>query len=118
MRHFSLFVFASVLAVAGSPAFGQAPQAGPPAVGVVQHAGEATLFSPETSRDASAIDVTAAITNVRVICSEAGGRIVSQLTFDVVAQRAGAGGARTSRCPISQSCCVPAISCCRSSLAM
>lgn len=70
-----------------------------PAVGVVQHAGEATLFSPETSRDANAIDVTAAITNVRVICSEAGDRIVSRLTFDVVAQRAGAGGAREVTLP-------------------
>lgn len=70
-----------------------------PAVGVVQHAGETTLFSPETSRDANAIDVTAAITNVRATCSEAGDTIISQLTFDVVAQRAIASGARDVTLP-------------------
>lgn len=70
-----------------------------PAVGVVQHAGEVTLFSPETSRDANAIDVTAVMTNVRAACSEAGERIISQLTFDVVAQRASASGAREVTLP-------------------
>lgn len=70
-----------------------------PAVGVIQHAGEVTLFSPETSRDASAIDVTAAITNVRTICSEAGARIVSQMSFDVVAQRSNAAGVREVSLP-------------------
>ena len=70
-----------------------------PAVGVVQHAGEVTLFSPETSRDASAIDVTAAITNVRAACGETGDRIVSQLTFDVIAQRANASGPREVTLP-------------------
>lgn len=71
-----------------------------PAVGVVEHAGEVTLFSPETSRDASAIDVSAAITNVRAACNEAAGnRITSQLSFDVVAQRANASGAREVTLP-------------------
>lgn len=70
-----------------------------PAIGVVQHASEVTLFAPETSRDASAIDVTAAITNVRATCSESHDRIVSQLTFDVVAQRANASGARAVTLP-------------------
>jgi hypothetical protein len=70
-----------------------------PAVGVVEHAGEVTLFSPATSRDAGAIDVNAAITNVRAACGESANRIVSQLSFDVVAQRANASGARTVTLP-------------------
>ena len=70
-----------------------------PAAGTLQYASEATLFSPETSRDASAIDVTAAITNVRATCAESTERLNSQLSFDVVAQRASAGGAREVTLP-------------------
>lgn len=70
-----------------------------PAVGVVQHTGEVTLFSPETSRDASAIDVTAVITNVRATCAESADRLNSQVTFDVIAQRVSASGAREVTLP-------------------
>ena len=55
-----------------------------PAVAVLQHAGDVTLFSPPTSRDADAIDVTATITNVRGICGDSGDRITTGATFDVV----------------------------------
>ncbi|MCJ8155939.1 hypothetical protein [Sphingomonas sp. LaA6.9] len=65
-----------------------------PGVGVPAHAGDITLFNPATSRDASAIDVVAAITNVRTTCDDAGAEIVANATFDVIATRSNASGAR------------------------
>ncbi len=72
-----------------------------PAIGVVQYAGDVTLFSPATSRDTSAIDVTASITNLRTTCSEAGEgeKITSFATFDVVALRSDPSGARSVTLP-------------------
>jgi hypothetical protein len=70
-----------------------------PAIGVVQHAGELTLFSPPSSQDASALDLNAFITNARTSCSESGARIISQMSFDVVAQRTNASGARDVTLP-------------------
>ena len=70
-----------------------------PAVAVLQHAGDVTLFSPPTSRDADAIDVTATITNVRGVCSETGDRIATGASFDVLAQRTNATGAREVTLP-------------------
>ena len=70
-----------------------------PAVAVLQHAGDVTLFSPPTSRDADAIDVTATITNVRGTCGETGDRITTGATFDVLAQRTNATGAREVTLP-------------------
>lgn len=71
-----------------------------PAVAVLEYAGTATLFSPATSRDADAIDVTATITNVRADCYQEGGRIISQATYEVVASRTNAAGARTVTLPV------------------
>lgn len=65
-----------------------------PIVGVPAGTGDITLFSPEGSTDASAIDVTAAITNVRSTCQEGTTDIVSTVTFDVLARRRDAGAAR------------------------
>lgn len=65
-----------------------------PAVAVPAQTGDVTLFSPANSRAANAIDVTAAITNMRVSCNEQGSDVVSNATFDVVARRASAGPAR------------------------
>lgn len=65
-----------------------------PIVGVPAGTGDITLFSPEGSTDASAIDVTAAITNVRSTCQEGTSDIVSTVTFDVLAQRRDPGAAR------------------------
>jgi len=70
-----------------------------PAVAVLQHAGDVTLFSPPTSRDADAIDVTATITNVRGVCGESADRITTGATFDVLAQRTNATGAREVTLP-------------------
>jgi len=52
------------------------------------------LFDPGTSADASAIDVEAAITNVRANCQDSGSEVVSTATFDVVATRRNPAEAR------------------------
>ena len=65
-----------------------------PAVAIPAATGDITLFNPEGSRDASAIDVVANITNLRSTCDETGETIVTRLTFDVHAQRRNGRGAR------------------------
>jgi hypothetical protein len=65
-----------------------------PAVAIPAATGDVTLFNPATSRSADAIDVVATITNVRSTCDETGEYIVSNVTFDVIAQRRNASGAR------------------------
>ena len=65
-----------------------------PTVAIPAPTGDITLFNPESSRDASAIDVVASITNVQSTCNEAGEYIVTNVTFDVNAQRRNASGAR------------------------
>ncbi len=97
----SLAVLAAALPLAacngGNPL--QVTRSACPAVGIVQYAGQTTLFSPPSSRDANAIDVTAAITNLRASCSESGDRVVNVANFDVIAQRASASGARDVTLP-------------------
>lgn len=65
-----------------------------PAVAVPAFTGDVTLFNPESSRDASAIDVVATITNVRTTCNDAGAQIVATANFDVLARRSAAAGPR------------------------
>jgi hypothetical protein len=65
-----------------------------PPVAIVAPAGDVTLFSPENSRDANAIDVVALITNLRSTCSEGGDHIVTQVNFEVQARRRDNRGAR------------------------
>lgn len=65
-----------------------------PAVAIPASTGDITLFNPEGSRDASAIDVVATITNLRSTCDETGANIVTNVTFDIQAQRRDARGAR------------------------
>jgi hypothetical protein len=65
-----------------------------PAVAIPAGTGDVTLFDPAGSREASAIDVVATITNVRSTCDESGEFIVSNASFDVQAQRSDARGAR------------------------
>ncbi|HLL31628.1 MAG TPA: hypothetical protein VK403_11575, partial [Allosphingosinicella sp.] len=54
-----------------------------PAVAIPAATGDITLFNPEGSRDARAIDVVANITNFRSTCDESGDNIVTRVTFDV-----------------------------------
>lgn len=65
-----------------------------PTVAIPAATGDVTLFNPETSRDARAIDVVADITNVRSTCDETGANLASTVTFDVQAQRRDTRGAR------------------------
>ena len=70
-----------------------------PAVAIPAATGDVTLFNPESSRDSNAIDVVANITNLRSTCDETGATIVTNVTFDVQAQRRDARGARDGVLP-------------------
>lgn len=66
-----------------------------PQVGIPAATGDITLFNPANRTDAAALDVTAAITNVRSTCDESGANIISTVNFDVVATRRDIAEART-----------------------
>lgn len=65
-----------------------------PAVAIPAQTGDITLFDPPTSRDARAIDVTANITNVKMVCGDQGDDVVAEASFDVEARRTNTAGAR------------------------
>jgi hypothetical protein len=65
-----------------------------PPVALIAPTGDVTLFNPESSRDANAIDVVAQITNLRSTCDETGDHIVTQATFEVHGLRRDNRGAR------------------------
>lgn len=72
-----------------------------PAVAVPYYAGEVTRFNPATSRDASAIDVSAQLTEVRGACADVSGRdLTSDVRFKVVAQRRDARAAQDVYLPV------------------
>jgi hypothetical protein len=66
-----------------------------PQVGIPAATGDITVFNPSGRTDAAALDVSAAITNLRSSCDETGANVVSVATFDVVATRRDPGEART-----------------------
>lgn len=70
-----------------------------PIVGIPAGAGDITLFNPANSRDASAIDVVANVTNVRAECSDSGDDVVTTVKFDVLARRTSYDQARTVTLP-------------------
>lgn len=70
-----------------------------PVVGVPAGTGDITLFDPPASKDASAIDVTAVMTNVRGTCDDGASEVGTTVTFDVRARRARAEGARDVTLP-------------------
>jgi hypothetical protein len=70
-----------------------------PPVALIAPTGDVTLFNPESSRDANAIDVVAQITNLRSTCNETGDHIVTQATFEVQALRRDNRGARDVAMP-------------------
>ncbi len=72
---------------------------GCPTVAVPEGTGDITIFNPVSSQDASAIDVVAAITNVRPTCNSGGEKIFSQASFDVQARRTDTRGARSVTVP-------------------
>lgn len=70
-----------------------------PAIAVPMHTGDVTLFNPENSRDAAAIDVVATITNLTPQCNDEGEKVYQLANFDVVATRRDAGPARSVSLP-------------------
>ena len=65
-----------------------------PIAGVPAGTGDITLFNPADSTDSRAIDVTAAISDVRTTCQDAGDDVVSTLTFTIVGLRRDPAAAR------------------------
>jgi hypothetical protein len=65
-----------------------------PSVAIVAPTGDITLFDPPASRDASAIDVVATMTNVRSTCDDTGANILTNASFDIQARRRDNRGAR------------------------
>jgi hypothetical protein len=59
-----------------------------PHVGVPAGTGDITTFDPPASRDATAIDVTATMTNVTSVCDNGADQVGTTVTFDVLARRA------------------------------
>ena len=70
-----------------------------PAVGIPDYTGDVTLFATPGNRDASNIDVVAAMTNVRSECSDSADKIFSKVSFDVLASRMDTRGARQVNIP-------------------
>jgi len=70
-----------------------------PAVGIPDYTGDITLFRSPGSTDASQIDLTASMTNVRTSCNDTGVKVYSQSEFDVLARRTDVRGARTVQLP-------------------
>ncbi len=70
-----------------------------PAVAVPAATGDVTIFTPESSTDAGALDVTALLTNVRSTCVDAGANVVTTVTFDVRGRRATTQAARDVTLP-------------------
>jgi len=68
-----------------------------PAVGIPTYLGDVTLFNPDSSRDASAIDVVASISDVKSQCDDTditSPTLTSNVTFHVLARRTDPHGAR------------------------
>jgi hypothetical protein len=64
-----------------------------PVAAIPAFTGDVTLFNPAQSRDASAIDVVADITNLRSTCAD-GTQLYTEATFEVQARRSDASAAR------------------------
>ncbi len=70
-----------------------------PAVAVPIYAGDVTLFRGD-GRDAGDQDAVATMTNVREHCTEGAETITVDITYDVVARRTAADGARALTLPV------------------
>lgn len=69
-----------------------------PTAAIPAQTGDVTLFDPVTSRDASAIDVVANITDLRATCAD-GAQFYTEATFTVNARRSDATAARQVTLP-------------------
>jgi len=71
-----------------------------PAVAVVRNAGTLTLFQPETSRDADAIDVSAQISSATGPCNQRSSQLVTPVRVEISAVRTRASGSRDVTLPL------------------
>lgn len=71
-----------------------------PIVAVPAYTGDLTIFDPAQSRDASAIDIVANLTDLRSTCTTVGNEIQTQVTYTVNALRRDAGPAREVDLPV------------------
>ncbi len=69
-----------------------------PVAAIPAYTGDVTLFDPAQSRDASAIDVTATVTNLKSTCAD-GAQLYTEATFDVQARRRDASAPRQVTLP-------------------
>ena len=58
-----------------------------PVVGVPAGTGDVTMFDPPASRDATALDLSAAMSDVRSTCDDQGDDVITRVTFQVDARR-------------------------------
>jgi hypothetical protein len=65
-----------------------------PIPGIPAGTGDITLFNPPGSTDSRAIDVTAAISDLRATCQQTSDEVISTATFTIVALRRDPGPAR------------------------
>ncbi|HEY6964959.1 MAG TPA: hypothetical protein VI407_07060, partial [Erythrobacter sp.] len=70
-----------------------------PAVGIPDYTGDVTTFRDPADTTVASLDVSAAMTNLRSTCNEAGEKIYSEATFTVNARRSDTRGARTVQLP-------------------
>jgi hypothetical protein len=70
-----------------------------PAVGVADYTGDITTFRVPGDASAANVDVVGVLTNVRSQCNEAGDKVYSGVTFDVLARRSDTRGNRTVTLP-------------------
>lgn len=70
-----------------------------PTVAVPAETGDVTLFNPANSTDASAIDVTATMTDVRSTCDASQPQVQTGVTFTVLAARTTTDGPRDVTLP-------------------
>ena len=70
-----------------------------PAVGVADYTGDVTLFRTPGVTTADNIDLVGALTNVRSTCNEAGEKVYTAATFEVLARRTDTRGARQVTLP-------------------
>ncbi len=70
-----------------------------PAVGIPNNTGDVTLFKVPGDKTAGNLDLVGAMTNVRSQCNDTGDKVFTNVTFDVLARRTDARGARTVTLP-------------------
>ena len=70
-----------------------------PAVGIPNNTGDVTLFRVPGDKTAGNLDVVGAMTNVRSQCNDTGDKVFTNVTFDVLARRTDARGARSVTLP-------------------